>query len=120
MRPLQNGKKVTKIIEDPDAIKFISAITLMEVALLLESKPKDIKINIPLATFFNQALQALNVQVLAIAPEHAQRFYEIQLVEDHKDQYDRMIIAQGASTGFTIISDDRKFPLYPIRLISND
>jgi PIN domain nuclease of toxin-antitoxin system len=120
MRPLQNGKKVTKIIEDPDAIKYISAITLMEVALLLESKPKDIKINIPLATFFNQALQALNVQVLAITPEHGQRFYEIQLVEDHKDQYDRMIIAQGASTGFTIISDDRKFPLYPVKLISND
>jgi PIN domain nuclease of toxin-antitoxin system len=59
MRPLQNGKKVTKIMEDPDAIKYINAITLMEVA-------------------------------------------------------------QGASTGFTIISDDRKFPLYLIKLISND
>ena len=48
------------------------------------------------------------------------RFYEIQMIKDHKDQYDRTIIAQAASTGFTVLSDDSKFPFYPIELISNN
>jgi PIN domain nuclease of toxin-antitoxin system len=29
-------------------------------------------------------------------------------------------IAQAASTGFTVLSDDTKFPFYPIELISNN
>ena len=118
-RPEKNGKKITKII-DSDSPKYLSAISLVEIAQLLESKPKEVKINLPLATFFQQALSNLQVQVLHITPEHAQRFYEIQMIKDHKDQYDRTIIAQAASTGFTVLSDDAKFPFYPIELISNN
>lgn len=118
MKPERNGAIVRKII-DSNNPKYISAITLIEIALLLESKPKEIKIKVPLSTFISQALNDLQVQVLAITPEHAQRFYEIQLIKDHEDQYDRTIIAQGASTGFTVVSDDGNFPFYPIELISN-
>jgi PIN domain nuclease of toxin-antitoxin system len=119
MKPEKNGKAITKILESTNNIKYVSAITLIEIGLLLESKPKEFNIKIPLSTFINQALSALQVQVLAITPEHAQRFYEIQLMKDHKDQFDRTIIAQGASTGFTVLSDDENFPFYPIALISN-
>lgn len=118
-RPEKNGKKIVKILES-DCPKYLSAISLVEIAQLLESKPNEVKINLPLATFFQQALSNLQVQVLHIAPEHAQRFYEIQMIKDHKDQYDRTIIAQVASTGFTVLSDDRKFPFYPIELVSNN
>ncbi len=61
----------------------------------------------------------LQVQTLVITPDHAQRYYEIQAITDHKDPFDRSIIAQAASTGFTVLSDDRKFPLYPVTVISN-
>ena len=118
VRPEKNGKKIVKII-DSDSPKYISAISLIEIAQLLESKPKEVKINLPLATFFHQALTDLQVEILPITPEHAQRFYEIQMIKDHKDQYDRTIIAQAASTGFTVLSDDAKFPFYPIELVSN-
>ena len=70
--------------------------------------------------FLHQALTDLQVEILPITPEHAQRFYEIQMIKDHKDQYDRTIIAQAANTGFTVLSDDTKFPFYPIELISNN
>ena len=72
-----------------------------------------------MSTFISQALSDLQIQVLAITPEHSQRFFEIQLMKDHNDLFDRLIIAQGASTGFTVLSDDRKFPFYPINVISN-
>ena len=119
VRPEKNGKKITKII-DSDNPKYLSAISLVEIAQLLESKPKEVKTTVPLATFFQQALSNLQVQILDITPEHAQRFYEIHMIKDHKDQYDRTIIAQAASTGFTVLSDDTKFPFYPIELVSNN
>ena len=119
IRQGKNSKRITKII-DSDSPKYLSAISLVEIAQLLESKPKEIKIDVPLATFLHQALTDLQVEILPITPEHAQRFYEIQMIKDHKDQYDRTIIAQAASTGFTVLSDDIKFPFYPIELISNN
>ena len=118
-KPEKIGKAITRILTG-NSPRFISAISLIEIAQLFESKPKEIKVTAPLSTFIAQALSDLQVQVLAITPEHSQRFYEIQLVKDHRDQFDRIIIAQGASTGFTILSDDTKFPHYPITVISNN
>lgn len=120
MKPEKIGREMTKILENEKNIKYLSAISLVEIAQLLESKPKELNIKIPLSTFIEQALNDLQVRVLAITPEHAQRFYEIQLIKDHKDQFDRTIIAQAASTGFIVLSDDSKFPLYPIAVISNN
>ena len=119
MKPEKNSREITKILENSNSIKYLSAISLIEIAQLIESRPKEIRVNIPLSTFLSQALNDLQVQILAITPEHAQRFYEIQLHKDHKDQFDRTIIAQGASTGFTVLSDDLQFPYYPITVISN-
>ncbi len=120
LRQEKNGKIVTKIFESNNNNKYLSAISLIEIAQLIESKPKEIKINTSLAVFFENALKDLNVQILPILPAHAQRFYEIQFIKEHRDQYDKTIIAQAASTGFTVISDDEKFPFYPIKLISNN
>ena len=118
-KPEKIGKEITKILENTNNIKYLSAISLIEIAQLLESKPKDINIKILLATFLNEALSSLQVHILSITPEYSQRFFEIQLIKDHKDQFDRIIISQAASTGFTVISDDEKFLFYPINVLSN-
>lgn len=119
LRQEKNGKEITKIFENNNNHKYLSAISLIEIAQLIESKPKEIKINTSLTVFFDNALKDLNVQILPILPAHAQRFYEIQFIKEHRDQYDKTIIAQAASTGFIVISDDEKFPFYPIKIISN-
>ncbi|GAB3942842.1 hypothetical protein GCM10028805_08090 [Spirosoma harenae] len=118
MKSEKIGQTITRILQG-NSPKFLSAISLIEIAQLVESKPKDFKINVPLSAFIDKALIDLQVQLLAITPDHTQRFYEIQLMKDHRDQFDRIILAQGASTGFTVLSADRKFPYYPITLISN-
>lgn len=118
IKPEKLKGEVLKIFEN-DNHKFISAISLIEIALIVESKPKEFKIKIPLSEYINNALNSLQVKVLEITTEHSQRFYELNLLDNHKDQYDRIIIAQAMSTGYTVLSDDRKFPLYPIKLISN-
>ena len=118
-KPEKIEKAITRIIESPTNGKYLSAISLIEIAQLLEAKPKELNIKVPLSTYISQALSYLQVHILPITPEHSQRFYEIQLMKDHKDQFDRTIIAQAASTGFIVLSDDAKFPFYPISVISN-
>lgn len=109
-------KKVIKLLEDPRTIKYVSAVTFWELAYLLDTKPHIFKIKVPLSLFISQAVQSLQVIVLNLNPEHSQRFYEIQPIKDHKDIFDRMLIAQAASTGFTMVSTDKNFPKYPIKL----
>jgi PIN domain nuclease of toxin-antitoxin system len=109
-------KKIIKVLEDPRSVKYVSSVTFWEMAYLLDTKPHIFKIKVPLSTFISQAIQELQVIVLNLTPEHSQRFYEIQPIKDHKDIFDRMLIAQAASTGFTMISTDHNFPLYPINL----
>jgi PIN domain nuclease of toxin-antitoxin system len=64
---------------------------------------------VPLTAFINEALKSLQIITLNLSPEHSQRFYEIQPVKDHKDIFDRMLIAQAASSGFIMVSTDLKF-----------
>ena len=118
IRPEKNKNKISKILLS-DNPKYISAISLIEIALLVESKPKEFKINTALSQYIQNALTDLQVEILGITPEHTQRFFEINLLENHKDQFDRIILSQAISTGYVLLSDDEKFPLYPVTLISN-
>ena len=115
-QPESLPKKITKLLEDPRTIKYVSVVTFWEMAYLLDSKPHIFKIKVPLSTFISEAVQSLQVIVLNLTPEHSQRFYEIQPIKDHKDIFDRMLISQAASTGFTMVSSDLNFPHYPINL----
>ena len=113
------SRKVRTLLDSEKTVRYVSAASIWETAYLLENG--TIKMTKPLATFWEQALIELRVEVLNITPQHVQRFYEIQPIKDHPDQFDRMIIAQTASTGFFVISNDRKFPAYKmIQLIEND
>ncbi len=84
--PERLGKTMTRIMANANATKYLSAISLVEIAQLAETKPKDFDFKIPLSTFIHQSLAQLQVQVLAITPEHAQRYYEIQPIENHRDR----------------------------------
>ena len=86
MKPEKVGKSISRILENPKAVRYISAISLIEISQLYETK--DFDLNIPLSTFLSQALTQLQVQTLAITPEHAQRYYEIQPIDEHKDPFD--------------------------------
>lgn len=111
-RPEKLSAPVARVVVKPGLGKFISAATLWECAHLLETRPGELRINQPLATYLDQALQELQVSVLHVTPQHAQRYYEIQPLRDHGDPFDRMILAQASATGFTLVSSDGRFPTY--------
>ncbi|TAF73039.1 MAG: type II toxin-antitoxin system VapC family toxin [Bacteroidetes bacterium] len=118
IKPEKISRKVIKILES-DSEKFISAISLIEIPLLMESKPKEFKPTKGINEYIKNGLKDLNVKVLDITTEHSENFYNINLVDGHKDQFDRMIIAQGMSKNVVVISNDKYFPEYKLELISD-
>lgn len=101
-----------KLIQNSKNRLFLSAASIWEMSFLLDKKPGELKISSNLEDFITRGLYELGATILPISPAHAQRHFEIQPVEGHSDLFDRMILAQAASTGFTLLSYDRKFPLY--------
>ena len=74
--------------------------------------------------FIADGLKKLGITVVHITPDDAQRYYESQFAPFHRDRFDRMIIAQSASLGFTLVSNDADFPAYEargiVKLLRND
>jgi PIN domain nuclease of toxin-antitoxin system len=111
-RPEKLSKETVRLINNPKNKLFLSCASIWECAFLAEKKENLFNPNESLEKVLNFGLIELGVIILQITPEDAQRHFEIQPVKGHSDLFDRMILAQAASTGFTLISYDRKFPLY--------
>ena len=106
----------SKAVRGSSHNKICKLCLFWEIAYLLDSKPHVFKLKVPLTAFINEALMSLRIITLNLSPEHSQRFYEIQPIKDHKDIFDRMLIAQASSSGFIMVSTDLKFSNYPIKL----
>lgn len=85
-KPEKLGRKISRALEKEGSLYHLSAISLIEIAQLYETKPREFSVKTPLATFVSQALTEMRVRVLAIEVEHAQRYYEIQPLKGHNDR----------------------------------
>ncbi|OWV29278.1 type II toxin-antitoxin system VapC family toxin [Halomonas campaniensis] len=99
--------KLREAIEN-DACVGVSAISLFEVAWLVEHQRIDL--GCALEWWFEQALDASNITLLPITPTIAER--AAKLPEHHSDPQDRIIIATALAHQAKILSADSKFKLY--------
>lgn len=61
--------------------------------------------------FYQQTLAA-NIEVLPISPKYLETFANLPLFPNHKDPFDRLIIATALTDNLSIITTDAKFSLY--------
>jgi len=63
----------------------------------------------------------VDFQILSIKNEHINAYNTIQLVENHRDPFDRLIIATAFQEKISLISADEKFKNYQsqIQIIDN-
>ena len=66
-------------------------------------------------TWWLDALDMLAATVLPVGPKHIDRVHDLPAI--HKDPFDRMLIAQSFSEGFTLVTMDREIPKYRTRQI---
>lgn len=115
--PHKLSSKVKDILEN-NAIA-VSQISLYEIAIKQKiGKLPELKLSI---SDLIKCLLKDDFEVLVLKNAHIEAYEEIQLVDDHRDPFDRLLLATSLSENIPIISADEKFKGYvsQIRLIEN-
>ena len=108
----QLSKTASFLISDLASVRFTSMATIWEIAIKVKTGKLDI--GFPINDLMDKLL--LNgMIVLPIEFRHVLQTNNLDL--HHRDPFDRMIIAQSITEELTIISKDKNFSLYPIKLL---
>ena len=104
--------KARKAIESDNATNFVSIASLWEIAIKLSLDRISIKV-----PFVNLGieLEKNNFQLLPITL--ADTVILSTLPFNHRDPFDRLLISQSISNNFTLISKDKEFSAYEIKLL---
>lgn len=105
-------QKVRKEIVNIDNNCFLSIASLWEIAIKIKVKKLMIEF-----TFekFEGYLSAKAIELIPISFEHLNELLNLELY--HRDPFDRMIIAQSITEDFTILSSDKHFKSYAVKLL---
>jgi PIN domain nuclease of toxin-antitoxin system len=104
--------KARKAIESDNVTNFISIASLWEIAIKLSLDRLFIKI--PFEKLSNE-LDKNNFQLLPITFNDT--VILSTLTFHHRDPFDRLIISQSIANDFTLISKDKEFSAYKIKLL---
>jgi len=102
-------KEIVNIIENTQNVIFISQVSLWEIAIKQKIGKLEILDTLDL---FKIDVELIGFVWLKIKDKHIFETLEIPLFENHRDPFDRLLIAQAKIENLTLISDDAKFDLY--------
>ena len=106
------SNKARKAIESETAVNFVSIASLWEISIKLSLERLEIKF--PFETIAEQ-FEKNNFQLLPITFNDTLMLAGLPLF--HRDPFDRMIICQSITNNFTLISKDKEFAAYKIKLL---
>jgi len=99
----------TEVLRRSENHVFVSPVSAWELNL------KAAKGHVELAGDYLDAIAESGFEILNVTWSHA--LLAAGLPPHHKDPFDRLLIGQAASEGFTIVSRDMRFAHYEIPLI---
>ena len=103
--PERLSKRALAVIADPENIRQLSSVSLTEISIKVALRKLQFS-----ATLAHQGLQDLDVSILPFTAEHAFRLFDLPV--EHKDPFDRQIIAQGFAEEIAVVTSDHKFSEY--------
>lgn len=107
------SKQARSAILDPANDVYLSAVSVWEIA----RKYAQGKIDLPAhpSTLIPAVRRESGIETLSLTEADALAAEKLQLF--HKDPFDRMLIAQALMGGLAIVTADRAFEPYPVRVI---
>ena len=104
------SKKVFNLIENGDAVIYFSVVSAWEI--VIKHNLKKIKLPMPPYDYIPKRLEISYMDLLKIQLEHTLQVEK--LPDNHKDPFDRLLIAQAVTEGLSIISSDKQFQNYEV------
>jgi PIN domain nuclease of toxin-antitoxin system len=107
------GKPGLEIIKNGEAEIYLSAVSSWELAI----KTQLGKFDLPEAprSYIPKRLAQQGIRSLSITQAHTLKVYDLPL--HHQDPFDRLIIAQAIAEEMTILTADRAFGKYPVKVV---
>jgi len=112
------GEKAQKLISDPRNDIFVSAATTWEISIKKNIGGLIAPDNI------DSIVEDKGFSKLDISLFHGEQAGSLPFVKhpktgkEHKDPFDRMLVAQAQSEGMFLVTKDSAFVAYPVRLIN--
>ena len=105
--------KMREAIETASVL-YVSPISLWEIALKVKSG--NLVIPGDPETFFTDAVEHYDLTILPLSLDVMAK--AVSLPEIHRDPADRFIIASALLNGLSVVTTDRRFPEYGVKVIS--
>ena len=114
VEPERLSDEATSLIESADNEIVFSALSLWEIAIKTGRGRADFRIEV---SSLRRNLLDNGYAELAVTGAHAAALAGLPSI--HKDPFDRMLVAQAAVEGFTLLTSDKTIAKYPgpIRLV---
>ena len=107
------GDEGREIIERGEEEIYLSAVTSWEISIKMRLGKLDF--SGPPAHHVPQFMAKQSLRPLSVTHSHAAKVYD--LPPHHRDPFDRMLIAQAMVEDMVILTSDRSFKKYPVRLL---
>ncbi len=111
--PDRLNSKARELIVNRDSQVYLSAVSSFEIAV--KAAIGKLTLPEPPPVYVPRRMALQNINSLAIEHAHALRVYS--LPPHHKDPFDRLLIAQAQVESLPIMTADRQFVNYDVRLI---
>ncbi|MGF1494021.1 MAG: type II toxin-antitoxin system VapC family toxin [Microcoleaceae cyanobacterium] len=103
-----------KTIVDSRSNLFFSIISLWEIAIKLSIG------KLQLTTSFDELLRRvkfLGIEILPITVVDTKTYIDLPFIPEHRDPFDRILVAQSIGNSLTLVSRDKAFDAYSIQRI---
>ncbi|MCL1933653.1 MAG: type II toxin-antitoxin system VapC family toxin [Candidatus Azobacteroides sp.] len=103
---------IKDILEDYENMIYVSSESIKEFVHLVQNEKIRLSKGQILSDIFNLIEDKLDFEIKYVTKEHLLTLAKLELVENHNDPSDRLIISQAITERISLISSDAKFPKY--------
>ncbi|MEM1087180.1 MAG: type II toxin-antitoxin system VapC family toxin [Pseudomonadota bacterium] len=109
--PEKLGERAVEVLMDTSALCFLSPMVGIELAIKSGLGKLDLGPDFePFSKCYEEQVEALSLQTLAILPSHMELLQTLPL--HHRDPFDRIMISQSISENMTFLTSDAKLADY--------
>jgi len=109
----KSSRKAREIMRSDKHELVLSLASIWEIAIKIQiGKMRSAGSSV---SYFYDVAKEYGMEILPIRYEHILALERLPL--HHKEPFDRLILAQAVAESLPLLSDDSKFPAYPVKLI---
>lgn len=110
--PDKISESIQQVLENDRDTKLISGVNLWEISFKYSLGKLELDDTTP-SELFDKLLEA-GFEIADLDNRLLASYYQLSKKDDHKDPFDRLLVWQAISNGYTLITQDKKIEQYRV------